>query len=118
MTYEPKDSTLGARLRSLREARGQPLRLVAAAADMDSTLLSKIELGERLPTKPQTALLAAYFNIPPDELEAARISEKFLREHGDNPAIGDAVAMIRERAPAYVVYNPVHKPVKKRQRKS
>jgi hypothetical protein len=63
---------------------------VAAVAEMDSTLLSKIELGQRLPTEPQTKALAEFFEIAFEEMEAKRLAERFWMTHGDNPAAARA----------------------------
>ncbi len=95
--------TIGGWLRDLREGRGLPLRTVAAAADMDSTLLSHIERCSRLPTPEQSAKLAAYFKLPKGEFEAARLAEKFFRENRDNPAATRAAELIRERVSEYRV---------------
>lgn len=86
--------TLGAWLRDLRKARELPLRSVAAVAEMDSTLLSKIELGQRLPTEEQTRAFARFFNVSFEDLEAKRLAERFCSHHGDSPAIGKAVVLI------------------------
>ena len=75
---------------------------------MDWTLLSKIELGHRLPTEKQARLLARHFGVPVGEIEGRRIMEKFWRENGENPAMGEAVQRIQETAPAYVVNESVN----------
>ena len=99
-----KGATLGGILREFREARQLPLWKVAHAAEMDSTLLSKIELGQRLPTQQQATALAKFFGVDVTELESMRIAEKFLNENGDNPAAAAlAVARIRESAGEYFV---------------
>jgi transcriptional regulator with XRE-family HTH domain len=92
---------LGAWLRQLRLARDLPLRTVAAAAEMDSTHLSKIELGQRLPTEDQTKALAAFFKVSFQEMEAKRLAERFWLEHGDSPAAKQAVSLLREQAAEY-----------------
>jgi transcriptional regulator with XRE-family HTH domain len=69
---------------------------------MDTALLSKIELGQRIPTEKQTAAFAAFFGVPIEELEAKRIAERFWMENRDNPAAGKAVAILRETAPVYI----------------
>lgn len=86
---------LGAWLRALRQSRDVPLRVVAAAAEMDTALLSKIELGQRLPTEKQAASLATFFDLPSEEIEAKRIAEKFWHEHNQNPAAMRAVSLIK-----------------------
>jgi transcriptional regulator with XRE-family HTH domain len=86
--------TLGQRLRQLREDRQLPLWKVAHAAEMDSTLLSKIELGQRFPTPGQTAALAKFFAVGATELESMRMAERFLSDNGHNPAAA-ALALTR-----------------------
>jgi transcriptional regulator with XRE-family HTH domain len=93
---------LGPSLRALREKKGLPLWKVAHAAEMDSTLLSKIELGQRLPTSEQTALLARFFGVGETELESIRMAEKFLTDNGHNlAAAAIAAARIHESAGHY-----------------
>ncbi len=86
-------------LRELRHGRGVPLRVVAAAADMDTALLSKVELGQRLPTEKQAVALAAYFSVPLEEMEAKRLAEKFWAENRDNPAAPKAASLIQRASP-------------------
>lgn len=91
-------------LRRLRETKELPLWKVAHAAEMDSTLLSKIELGQRLPTQEQTAALAKFFGVAVTELESMRMAEKFLSDNGHNPAAAAlALTRIRESAGEYFV---------------
>jgi transcriptional regulator with XRE-family HTH domain len=89
-------------LRALREKGNLPLWKVAHAAEMDSTLLSKIELRQRLPTPEQTAALAKFFGADCTELESMRMAEKFLSDNGHNPAAAALAAVrIRENAGEY-----------------
>jgi transcriptional regulator with XRE-family HTH domain len=95
---------LGRWLRGLREKENLPLWKVAHAAEMDSTHLSKIELGQRLPTTEQAAALAKFFGVDADVLESMRIAEKFLSDNGHNPqAAVLALTRIRETAGEYFV---------------
>ncbi len=103
---------LGGWLRELRQARGLPLRSVAAAAEIDSTLLSKIELGQRLPTEDQSRALASFFGVAADDLEAKRITARFWQENNSNPAAAKAAMMIRESAPAYLAAPERAKPAR------
>lgn len=73
-----------------------PLRVVAAAADMDQAHLSKIELGHRIPTEKQAAAIARYFGVDSHDMEARRIAEKFHQDFADNPAAGKAVQMLND----------------------
>ena len=89
-------------LRQLRVAKDVPLRTVAAAADMDQAHLSKIELGQRVPTEEQTAKLARFFGLNETETHARRIAEKFRQEFQDNPkAVREAICMLAESAGIY-----------------
>lgn len=90
-------------LRGLREAKELPLRVVAAAAEMDQAHLSKVELGQRLLTAEQAAAIAKFFEIDTNEIEARRIVEKFRIEHADNPAAEQAIHMLHEDQAAYGV---------------
>lgn len=92
------ENPLGKWLRELRQARDLPLRVVAAAAEMDTALLSKVELGQRLPTEKQTAALATFFDIPFEEMEATRLAEKFWMENKDNPAAARAASLLHRKA--------------------
>ena len=81
-------------LRELRAASGQKLRTVAAAADMDPSVLSKIELGQRFPTAEQSVGLARHFGVPAARLEAARMEEEVLKKMAANP---EAATLFLER---------------------
>ena len=88
---------LGSTLRELRQARDVPLRIVAAAAEMDSTLLSKVELNQRLPTRSQTAALAKFYGVACENLEAKRIATKFWKNFGRSAAADQAVLLLRKQ---------------------
>lgn len=90
-------------LRDLRETRGLPLRVVAAAAEMDQAHLSKVELGQRLLTSDQASAIAKFFQLDATEVEARRIVEKFRLEHAGNPAAEQAIHMLHEDPVAYGV---------------
>ena len=95
--------TLGAQLRRLRETADLPGWKVAAAAEMDSGLLSKIETGKRLPTQMQLAALAKFFDVPAGLLEQRRLAEEMLRRYGDHPEIDAATTILREEVGEYRV---------------
>jgi transcriptional regulator with XRE-family HTH domain len=94
--YAAPTQTFGEWLRQMRDEKGVPLRVVAAAADMDQAHLSKIELGHRIPTEKQAVALARYFGLDSYEIEARRIAEKFHQDFADNPAAGKAVQMLND----------------------
>ncbi len=88
-------------LRGLRESKQLPLRVVAAAAEMDQAHLSKVELGQRLLTTEQASAIAKFFGIDANEVEARRIVERFRLEHADNPAAEQAINMLHEDSAIY-----------------
>jgi transcriptional regulator with XRE-family HTH domain len=89
-------------LRRLRVEKDLPLRAVAAAAEMDVALLSKIELGQRLPTEEQTSKLAQFFRLRETEVEARRMAEKFRLENRGSPkAAREAICLLAEEAGIY-----------------
>ena len=100
-TYTVASQRFGEWLRGLREAKELPLRVIAAAAEMDQAHLSKVELGQRLLTTEQAAAIAKFFKIDAKEIEARRIVEKFRLEHADNPAAEQAINMLHEDPAAY-----------------
>ena len=93
--------SFGEWLRQLREGKELPLRVVAAAAEMDQAHLSKAELGQRLLTSEQAAAIAKFFKLDATEMEARRIAETFRTEHADNPAAMQAVQMLHENSAPY-----------------
>ena len=91
------------RLRALRVAAKVPGRVVAAAAEIDSALLSKIENGKKLPTSAQLAAMASFFKVPIGPLESQRMAEEIVRRYGQSKEFGAAAIIIRESAGEYPV---------------
>lgn len=100
-TQAANTQRFGEWLRGLRESKELPLRVVAAAAEMDQAHLSKAELGQRLLTAEQANSIAKFFGIAANEFEARRIVERFRLEHADNPAAEQAVNMLHEDPAIY-----------------
>lgn len=105
------ESTFANWLRRLREERDVPLRVVAAAVDMDSTLLSKLELGDRLPTDKQASALATHYRISVEEMRHRLVAARILSQFGDDPALAQAISIVREEAGASKVPLPPRRPV-------
>ncbi|MCC7302800.1 MAG: helix-turn-helix transcriptional regulator [Bacteroidia bacterium] len=74
---------LGEIIRELREAQDIPLRIVSAFLDVDPAILSKIERGQRKPTKEQVIKLADYFKVNREDLIVAWLSDKIVYEVED-----------------------------------
>jgi transcriptional regulator with XRE-family HTH domain len=72
--------SLGELVRDLRDRNGFLLREVAAKIEIDQALLSKIERGERMPTKEQVLRLAKFYNVNADDFLIAFFSDKLVYE--------------------------------------
>lgn len=73
-------STLGLKLRELREQAGFSLRKAAVDIDIDIAILSKMERGERKLTKELVLKLAELYKANSDKLVIAFLSEKVIYE--------------------------------------
>ncbi len=73
-------STLGLKLRELREKSGFSLRKAAMQADIDVAVLSKMERGERKLSKELVLKLAKLYNANSEKLLIEFLSEKVLYE--------------------------------------
>lgn len=76
-------STLGLKLRTLREQAGLSLRKAAKQVDIDVAILSKMERGERKFSKELVIKLADLYNARSDKLVIDFLSEKVLYELED-----------------------------------
>lgn len=72
--------SIGDTLKEIRETRGFNLQDVALKTNINYTVLSRIETGKRLPTKPQVQNLAKFYNYSEQELIKYLISDKILYE--------------------------------------
>jgi transcriptional regulator with XRE-family HTH domain len=88
-------------IRKMRQDRKEPLRVVAAAVSIDSTLLSKLERGERFPTEVQISKLAKFFRVPEQELKGRVIADKVISKYDDGEATLHAAHILKERVTPY-----------------
>ena len=95
-------SSFGEFIRKLRQDREEPLRVVAAGVGIDSTLLSKLEHGDRFPTELQISKFAKFFKLPEGELKGRVIADKVTSEYGDETAALHAAHILQERAKFYI----------------
>jgi transcriptional regulator with XRE-family HTH domain len=87
------NNTFGEKIRQLRESRGLLLRQVAAALDIDTALLSKIERGDRKPKREQVIKLAALYEVPRKDLLVLWLSEKVNALLADEPFALEALTI-------------------------
>lgn len=89
--------SLGATLRKLREDKQLPLRTVAAFLNIDQAILSKVERGQRKPTREQVVKLAGYFKVKENDLLVAWLSDKLIYEVKDEEMALKALQMAEEK---------------------
>jgi len=79
--------TFGEIIKGLREKRQLPLREVAKALNIDTSMLGKIEKNNRKPSKIMIEGFARFFDVSEKELTVASLSDtvayKLLSEEGD-----------------------------------
>lgn len=97
--------SLGDNIRKLREDKELPLRTVAAFLDIDQAILSKIERGQRKPTREQVVKLAEYFKVNENDLLVAWLSDKLAYEVEDEDMALKALQVAEEK----VKYNKTKK---------
>jgi HTH-type transcriptional regulator, competence development regulator len=88
---------LGDIIKKLREEKEQPLRTVAAYLDIDQAILSKIERGQRKPTREQVVKLATYFKVKENDLLIAWLSDKVVYEVEDEEIALKALQVAEEK---------------------
>jgi len=86
-----KSYAFGQYLKSLREEKGIPQRKVAQRLDIDTSTLSKIELGERPILISMLEGLADVLDIDFKELQIKYISESILLDFGGQPYLKEAL---------------------------
>ncbi|SFN42229.1 Helix-turn-helix [Chryseobacterium oleae] len=88
--------TIGERLRQIREQKKLPLRRIAQILNIDISILSKMERGERKITKEIVFKLAGIYNYDTDELLVLFLSDKILLEI-KNEELGEKALKITEK---------------------
>lgn len=89
--------TIGQKLRELRENENLLLRQVAAALEMDTALLSKIERDERKINKEQVLSFAKYYKVQANDLLVVWLSDKLAFEVKDEDLGLKAMQMAEEK---------------------
>lgn len=96
--------SFGEYIRALRLEKNVPLRVVAAAVEIDSTLLSRFELGDRFPTEDQIKRFAEYFQKPVEEFSAQVIADRILSSYGHDAVMLKAADIVKERIAEYAAH--------------
>ena len=96
--------SFGDNIRKLREEKELPLRTVAAFLDIDQAILSKIERGQRKPTRDQVVKLAEYFKVKENDLLIEWLSDKLVYEVEDEDIALKALQVAEEKV-KYITKN-------------
>jgi transcriptional regulator with XRE-family HTH domain len=86
-----KSAKFGSYLKHIREQKSIPQRIVAHRLNIDTSTLSKIELGERQITISMIQGLAEVLGLNYRDLQIKFIVEKILRDFKDQPFLKDAL---------------------------
>lgn len=84
-------------LRLAREEKKLILRKVASELDIDQSLISKFEKGERKPTKEQLIKLADFYSLSKQELLIDWFSDKIIYELKDVDFANDILIVAEEK---------------------
>lgn len=90
-------NSFGEYLRNRREKLGLPLRKVAAELDIDTSILSKIERGERVATKEMLPTLAKTLEVQEKEIQIEFIESTILSELGDLEFLTDGLKNVLKK---------------------
>lgn len=86
-----KSVSFGSYLKQIREQKKIPQRKVAHRLDIDTSTLSKMELGERQINVSMIEGLADALGLDYKQLQIKFISEKILHDFNSQPFIKDAL---------------------------
>lgn len=78
MSIMNNHQSFGSKLRELREAKGLLLRQVAAAIEVDTAFISKVERGEKLLKQDHLNKLAKLMDVKQQDLHTLWLSDKIL----------------------------------------
>ncbi|PKP12063.1 MAG: XRE family transcriptional regulator [Bacteroidetes bacterium HGW-Bacteroidetes-4] len=92
-----KSVEFGAYLKAQREDKGIPQRIVAHALDVDTSTLSKMELGERQILISMIKPLADVLEIEFKDLQIKYITEKIISELGGQEYLKEALKIVEQK---------------------
>lgn len=84
-------------IRQLRESKGLPLREVSQALEIDQAVVSKLERRQRSATLQQVQKLAAYYQVPLEELLIHWLSDKIAHTLTGQEVAMKALEMARQK---------------------
>lgn len=99
------EKTFGETVKKLREEKELPLREVAEALKIDTSMLGKIEKNNRKPTKQLIGKFAQYFNVSDKDLMIAFISDTVVYQLMDEEDFASEVLKLAEKKVKYLKTN-------------
>jgi transcriptional regulator with XRE-family HTH domain len=83
--------TFGETIRKHRESKGLLLRQIAAALEVDTAFISKVERNERMLRKEQVQKVATMLEVPENDLLTLWLSDKVSDLIDEEPFAKDAL---------------------------
>jgi len=96
------EKTFGETIKKLREAKNLPLREVAEAVNIDTSMLGKIEKNNRKPTKQLIEKFAKFFNVSEKKLIIVFLSDTIAYKVMDDENFAREVLKVAERKVMYL----------------
>ena len=96
------ESTFGETIKKLREKKNLPLREVAEALQIDTSMLGKIEKNNRKPTKQLIEKFADYFKVSDKDLLIAFLSDTVAYQIMDVEELSSEVFKVAEKKVKYM----------------
>ena len=96
------EKTFGETVKRLREERCLPLREVAEAFSIDTSMLGKIEKNSRKPTRELIGKFARYFKVSEKELLIAFLSDAVAYQIMEEEDLSSEVLKVAEKKVKYL----------------
>ena len=96
------EKTFGETVKKLREEQNLPLREVAEALSIDTSMLGKIEKNHRKPTKQLIEKFAKYFKVSDKDLMIAFLSDAVAYQIMDEEDLSSEVFKVAEKKVKYL----------------
>ena len=87
----------GERIRELRTKQGLLLRQLASRLDVDTSIISKVERGDRQLKKEQIPLLAEILKTDKTELETLWLADQLMQLVKDEPTADEALKSVSKK---------------------
>ena len=96
------EKTFGDTVKKLREEKNLPLREVAEALNIDTSMLGKIEKNSRKPTKLLISKFSDFFNVSDKDLMIAFLSDTVVYQILDEEDYANEVLKVAEEKVNYI----------------